>query len=482
MSGIEDTERIKNMNRIRVADVTIKEACSAGSANLSFKEKMEVAKQLDQLMVDVIEMPKAKEQADSLLIKSLAPVIKNSIISVEAGLDRSEVDSAAAALSNAAKKRISISVPTSPVQMEYICGMKAKKIMELVPGIISYAKSLCDDVEFSCQDATRSETDFLVQIITAAIGAGATTINLRDTAGVMLPEEFDELIDKLNANIPQLKEIPVSVTCSDSLNMATANTVTCIRSGAREIKTTLIGKAAPGLEAVVNMFSERGDSLDMAITQKRPEVEKTLRKLSWMAGSKSGATAFFADEEAPKKEELDLDENADISKVIRTVKKLGYDLSDDDNAKVYKEFKRVSEKKKVGIKEMEAIIATASLQVAPTYQLVDFVINSGNIITPTAQVTLEKDDKKLKGLSSGDGPIEAAFLAVEMIVGVHYELDDFQIQAVTEGSEAVGNALVKLRYNGKLYSGSGISTDIIGASIRAYINAINKIVFDSKEE
>ena len=482
MSGIEDNRKETNMNRIRVADVTIKEACSAGSANLSFKEKMEVAKQLDQLMVDVIEMPKAKEQADSLLIKSLAPVIKNSIISVEAGLDRSEVDSAAAALANAAKKRISISVPTSPVQMEYICGMKAKKIMELVPGIISYAKSLCDDVEFSCQDATRSETDFLVQIITAAIGAGATTINLRDTAGVMLPEEFDELIDKLNANIPQLKEIPVSVTCSDSLNMATANTVTCIRSGAREIKTTLIGKAAPGLEAVVNMFTERGDSLDMAIAQKRPEVEKTLRKLSWMAGSKSGATAFFADEDAPKKEELDLDENADISKVIRTVKKLGYDLSDDDNAKVYKEFKRVSEKKKVGIKEMEAIIATASLQVAPTYQLVDFVINSGNIITPTAQVTLEKDDKKLKGLSSGDGPIEAAFLAVEMIVGVHYELDDFQIQAVTEGSEAVGNALVKLRYNGKLYSGSGISTDIIGASIRAYINAINKIVFDSKEE
>ena len=482
MSGIEDNRKETNMNRIRVADVTIKEACSAGSANLSFKEKMEVAKQLDKLMVDVIEMPKAKEQADSLLIKSLAPVIKNSIISVEAGLDRSEVDSAAAALANAAKKRISISVPTSPVQMEYICGMKAKKIMELVPGIISYAKSLCDDVEFSCQDATRSETDFLVQIITAAIGAGATTINLRDTAGVMLPEEFDELIDKLNANIPQLKEIPVSVTCSDSLNMATANTVTCIRSGAREIKTTLIGKAAPGLEAVVNMFTERGDSLDMAIAQKRPEVEKTLRKLSWMAGSKSGATAFFADEDAPKKEELDLDENADISKVIRTVKKLGYDLSDDDNAKVYKEFKRVSEKKKVGIKEMEAIIATASLQVAPTYQLVDFVINSGNIITPTAQVTLEKDDKKLKGLSSGDGPIEAAFLAVEMIVGVHYELDDFQIQAVTEGSEAVGNALVKLRYNGKLYSGSGISTDIIGASIRAYINAINKIVFDSKEE
>ena len=199
------------------------------------------------------------------------------------------------------------------------------------------------------------------------------------------------------------------------------------------------------------------------------------------AGKSKGESVFDQGEEK-KHEELDLDENADISKVIRAVKKLGYELSDDDNARVYKEFKRVSEKKKVGIKEMEAIIATASLQVAPTYQLVNFVINSGNIITPTAQVTLEKDGNQLKGLSSGDGPIAAAFLAVEMVVGVHYELDDFQIQSVTEGSEAVGNALVKLRYNGKLYSGNGISTDIIGASIRAYLNAINKIVADSKEE
>ena len=249
-----------------------------------------------------------------------------------------------------------------------------------------------------------------------------------------------------------------------------------------KIKTTLLGKSAPGLEAVVNLFTERGDSFQMEIAQKRPDVEKTLRKLSWMDQNKGSGIRIFTGEETPVKEELDLDENADISKVIRAVKKLGYELSDDDNARVYKEFKRVSEKKKVGTKEMEAIIATASLQVVPTYQLVNFVINSGNIITPTAQVTLEKNGNHLKGLSSGDGPIAAAFLAVEMVVGVHYELDDFQIQSVTEGSEAVGNALVKLRYNGKLYSGSGISTDIIGASIRAYLNAINKIVADDKTE
>ncbi len=470
------------MKRIKIADITIKEACGNSRMSLSFKEKMEVAKQLDNLLVDVIEMPKAVEQTESLLVKSLAPVIKNSILSVEAGLDRGEVEKAWAAVSSAKKARICISVPTSPVQMEYICGMKSKKILELVPGIVSHAKSFCPDVEFNCKDATRSEVEFLVEIITSAIGAGATSVNLEDTAGVMLAEEFDALIDTLMEKVPALKEVPLSVTCSDSLDMACANAVTSVRSGAVEIKTTLLGKSAPGLEAVVNLFTERGDSFQMEIAQKRPEVEKTLRKLSWMDQSKGSGIRIFTGEETPVKEELDLDENADISKVIRAVKKLGYELSDDDNARVYKEFKRVSEKKKVGTKEMEAIIATASLQVVPTYQLVNFVINSGNIITPTAQVTLEKNGNHLKGLSSGDGPIAAAFLAVEMVVGVHYELDDFQIQSVTEGSEAVGNALVKLRYNGKLYSGSGISTDIIGASIRAYLNAINKIVADDKTE
>lgn len=470
------------MNRIRIADITIAEAGKSSRVNLSFKEKMEVAKQLDSLHADVIYMPKIDSQADSLLVKSLAPLMKYSTLSVEAGLDRTDVEKAWNALSGAKKSRISICVPTSSVQMEYICGMKEKKILELVPGIVSYAKSLCEEVEFSCKDATRSEEDFLVEIISAAIGAGANVVNLEDTAGMALPEELDRLIGILRMRIPALGEIPLSVTCSDNLNMASANTMTGIKGGATEIKTTLIGSGAPGLEAVINLFAERGDSLQIESAQKRPEVEKVLRKLSWIKGSKSGGVAIFENETETVKEELDLDESADISKVIRAIKKLGYDLSDDDNAKVYKEFKRVSEKKKVGIKEMEAIIATASLQVAPTYQLVNFVINSGNIITPTAQVTLEKDGNQLKGLSSGDGPIAAAFLAVEMIVGVHYELDDFQIQSVTEGSEAVGNALVKLRYNGKLYSGNGISTDIIGASIRAYINAINKIVYDSMTE
>ena len=174
---------------------------------------------------------------------------------------------------------------------------------------------------------------------------------------------------------------------------------------------------------------------------------------------------------------MKLTEESDISEVGQVLKRMGYTLSDDDIAKVYEAFLFTAKKKKVSSKDLEAIVATEALQVPPTYKLVSFVVNSGNVINPTANIILEKQGKRYTGLSSGDGPIDAALLALEQIIGCHYELDDFQIQAVTEGREAMGEALIKLRADGKLYSGRGISTDIIGATIRAYVNALNKIVY-----
>jgi 2-isopropylmalate synthase len=163
---------------------------------------------------------------------------------------------------------------------------------------------------------------------------------------------------------------------------------------------------------------------------------------------------------------------------MNAVQRLGYDLTDDDNTKVYEEFLRVAAKKTVGAKELEAIVASVALQYPATYKLENYVINTGNIISASAQITLTKDGSQIQGIAIGDGPVDAAFLAIEQIVGCRYELDDFQIQSVTEGKEAMGSALVKLRSGGKLYSGNGISTDILGASIRAYINAVNKIVYE----
>ena len=165
----------------------------------------------------------------------------------------------------------------------------------------------------------------------------------------------------------------------------------------------------------------------------------------------------------------------DVSAAVAT---LGYDLSDEDEAKVYDEFLRVAEKKRVGAKDLEAIVASVALQVPATYELVSYVINNGNIISSSAQIKLEKDGMETIGVAIGDGPIDAAIRAIERVLGCHYELDDFQIQSVTEGKNAMGSALVKLRSDGKLYSGNGTSTDIIAASIRAYLNAVNKIVYE----
>ncbi|MDD6733146.1 MAG: alpha-isopropylmalate synthase regulatory domain-containing protein [Lachnospiraceae bacterium] len=469
------------MSRIKIADITIKESAERNGFSLNFKERVEVAKQLEKLNIDVIEMPRAIQTADALLIKSLSPIIKNSVISVMADLNKDEVTKAWNAVSGAKNARIHICIPTSPVQMEFVSGQKPKRVLENIAEVVSYAKTLCNEIEVSAVDATRSEMEFLSQVISIAIENGATIIDLCDTAGNMLPGEFSDFIRKVKEQVPAMEKVELSVTCANTMNMANANTFNGIIEGASQVKTCLIGEGAPSLESTIHMIQERGDAMNYSIGVQKTEFQRIIRKLQWLNGNVKTLKSPFEVSTDVEREEIELDESADISKVIKVVKKLGYELNDDDNAKVYKEFKRVSEKKKVRTKEMEAIIATAALQVPPTYQLVNFVINSGNIITPTAHVTLEKNGNNLKGLSSGDGPIAAAFLAVEMVVGHHYELDDFQIQSVTEGSEAVGNALVKLRSNGKLYSGSGISTDIIGASIRAYVSAINKIAYEEKQ-
>ncbi|MBR4965434.1 MAG: hypothetical protein IKY53_02980 [Lachnospiraceae bacterium] len=470
------------MKMIEIADLTIREASERTEFSMTFKEKMEVAKQLEKRKVAVVELPNVSaNKTDALVAKSLAPIIKESVLSVCAGPDKAEIEKAWETVAAAAKPRIQIVVPTSPIQMEYVSGKKPAKMIEAIAETVAYAKSLCADVEFTAQDATRSESDFLMKACETAIENGATVINLCDTAGVMLPFEFLEFIQNVKSNVKGIENVKLSVTCSDELSVANANAF-AVAAEIDQMKTTLLGHGAPALDTVVHTFTLRGDSLQAKCAISQAELATALRQMSWLGGTKKAIKSPFSETTgAQKHEEIELAADADISTVIKTVKSLGYELSDDDNAKVYKEFKRVSEKKRVGVKELEAIIASAALQVPPTYQLVDFVINSGNIITPMAQVTLDKNGTLLKGLSSGDGPIEAALLAIEMVIGHHYDLDDFQIQSITEGSEAIGSALVKLRANDKLFSGNGISTDIIGASIRAYINAINKIVYEENQ-
>ena len=457
------------MKKIKVADSTL---CIKDSS-FSFKEKIEIARQLEKLNVDVIELPEIDNvKVDTLLVRTIASFVKNSVISVAAGSSIESIENAAAALSTAKNPAIRIELPTSTVGMEYTCHKKAPKMLEWIEKTVKLAKEKCSEVEFSAVDATRAEPEFLKEAMKTAINAGATSISVCDTADGMMPDEFAEFAD----NIASECSVPVGVSCSDKNGLAVASVMMSVRRGASTVKTEIGGEGV-SLETFANLIKNCGISYGIESKIKYSELHRIVKQVLWISNNasnnKSAVTVAEVDDGR-----IHLDKQDSQEAVVSAVKVLGYDLSEDDCAKVYEEFLRVADKKNVGAKELDAIVASVALQVPATYKLQSYVINNGNIITASAQVTLTKGDKQMQGISNGDGPIDAAFLAIEQVIGHHYELDDFQIQSVTEGKGAMGQALVKLRSGGKLYSGNGISTDIIGASIRAYINAINKIVYE----
>ena len=468
------------MEKLMISDITLKQAAKSNDYTLSFREKIEIAKLLDKVNVSAIEIPAiVNERTDVLLIKSIASCVKNSTIAVQVNLENEDIEKICDALKDAVNPRIQIVVPTSTVQMEYICKKKPPVVLEMIKNLVEKACSQCDDVEFVADDATRSDVDFLYQAISAAVKAGAKTVTLCDTAGTMLADEISSFVDDIYANVEGFENVNVGIQCSNETSMACACCVSAVKSGVRTIKvSTVAGVDAAAMEPICQAIKLHGDILGVESTIRMTEYRRIAKQIDWIANSKRGKASPYDLIEGAEVSDFTLNEHDDISEVSKAVRALGFELSQDDLSKVYDEFKRISRKKPVGAKELDAIVASTALQVPTTYFLESYVINSGNVISATANITLRKDNEKISGLSGGDGPIDAAFLAIEQIIGCHYELDDFQIQSVTEGKEAMGSALIKLRSEGKLYSGQGISTDIIGASIRAYLNALNKIVYE----
>ncbi len=457
------------MKQIRIADTTL---CNE-SSHFSFKEKLEITRKLERLQVDVIELPEIiNERTDILFVKTVASFVKKSVISVAAGSTLKSIDDAAAALSSTNHPSIRIELPVSPALMEYECHKKPAKMIAYIKECVEKAKGYCENVEFCAVDATRAEKDFLKDAIKTAVEAGATTISVCDSASSMLPDDFAQFAHKISKKA----DVPVGVKCNNKNGLATAQAILSVRNGVDIVKTTVEGDCVP-LEVFATMIKNCGDSYDFESNIRYTEMHRIIKHINRIAenaNNENAAVTVTGSDEGT----IHLDAKDSQEDVAVAVKMLGYDLTEEDEAKVYEEFKRVAEKKNVGAKELDAIVASVALQVPATYKLVSYVINNGNIINTTAQITLEKDGEQLQGFSIGDGPVDASFLAIDQIIGHHYELDDFQIQSVTQGKEAMGSALVKLRNGSKLYSGNGISTDIMGASIKAYLNAVNKIVYE----
>ena len=468
------------MRQILISDATLKQ--TSEELRLTFKEKIELSKLLDKIGVDLIELDAIKNpRIDALLIKSIVAAVSSSRIAVPVELSNNEnIERTWAALKNAKSPRLQVCAPTSAVQIEYLFHKKPDAMLEAIKNTVAACRALCDDVEFVAGDATRSESDYLAKAIDVAISAGADTVTLCDTAGTMLPSEFADFIRCQYDAVPALSKVTLGVCCSNTIAMADACSVMAISEGASQIRTTAYTTTEASLANVTRILTAKADAFDTCIAIKATQLSRIISQIDRLCQTGKTQNNTVGNE---NDDGIFLTVHDTEEAVAAATAKLGYDLSDEDAQKVYAAFKQIADKKeKVTFKELDAIVASSAMQVPSTYKLDTYVITSGNTISATAHIKLIINDDTVEGVFIGDGSIDAAFQAIEKITGCHYELDDFQLQAVTEGREAMGQTVVKLRAGDKVYSGRGISTDIVGAGIQAYLSALNKIVYEEEME
>ena len=469
------------MDQIRISDITMKQ--TGKEFSLSFKEKLEIPKLLDKLDVSVIELEGIKQpKIDALRIKSVASTVKNSIVAVPVELSAESVEATWNALKDAKHPRLQVFASVSPVQMEYLFHKKPDVMLQAIKDTIAVCCTKTSDVEFIADDATRSDSSFLYKAIETVIEAGAKTVTICDATGAMLPDELGVFIDKIYENVPALKDVVLGVACSNELAMADACAIAAIKHGVREIKAAAYQVNQISLPHISRLLATKGDSCGVRCGVRTVEMNRIIKQITWMCQTSRSKNSPFDNGVQEVMEGISLTSHDNMTTVLKAVEKLGYDLSEEDGAQVWDAFQKIAARKEViSSKELDTIVASAAMQVPATYVLDSYNITASNTASSMAHMKLEKNGQILEGIALGDGPVDAAFLALENILGCHYELDDFQIRSVTEGREAMGETVVKLRSNGKLYSGRGTSTDIVGSSIQAYISALNKIVYEEAE-
>ena len=468
------------MKQIKISDTTMKQISEG--FGLSFKEKIELSKMLDKLGVDIIELEGIDNpRIDSLRIKSIATIVSNSTVAVPVQMNGDNIDMVWSAVKQAKHPRLQVCAPTSSVQVEYLFHKKPDAMINDINEAVAKCSSLCPEVEFIAADATRSEQEYLTKAIKTAINAGATIVTICDSAGAMFPDELADFIALQYKNLPELKNVTLGICCSDAISMAEACAISAVSQGVSQICVAAYPLGMLSLENIARIFAAKSDTIGAYCNINTTQLTRIIDQIEKICQADKKMSLAVCGEACEDDIFLTLNDNKNA--IIMAVTKLGYELSEEDEIKVYTAFKQIAEKKeKVGLKELDAIVASSAMQVPPTYKLDTYVITSGNTISATAHIKLLKNGEPVEGVYIGDGSIDAAFKAIENIAGCHYELDDFQLQAVTEGREAMGQTVVKLRAGAKVFSGRGISTDIVGAGIQAYLSALNKIIYEEDME
>lgn len=499
--------------KLLIFDTTLRDGEQSPGCSMNIKEKIEMAKQLERLNIDIIEAGfAAASPGDFASVKEVADSIKGCTVASLARTLTGDIDKAWEAVKNAANPRIHTFIATSDIHMKYKLKMEPDQVKKRAIDMVAYAKQYCSDIEFSAEDATRSDPYFLAELFEGVIKAGATTINIPDTVGYITPNEYYDFITTIKENTPSIDKINISVHCHNDLGLAVANTLAAAKAGATQLECTIngIGERAgnAALEELVMVLDTRKDIYGMTSNINTTEIMRTSSLLSKITGvsvqpNKAivGKNAFAHESgihqhgvlnnketyEIMTPQSIGLNKNAMVlgkhsgrHAFEDRIKELGYTLSKEELDKAFMKFKDIADKKKeVYDRDIDAIVAKESVQVPKSFTLTRFVINSGNTITSTAAVILNKEGKDIEEVAIGDGPIDAAFKAIEKIVKKKLKLEDYHLQSVTEGEDALGDALVKLSNgNGKIHSGRGLSTDVVEASIHAFINAVNKMIYE----
>ncbi len=499
------------MDRVYIFDTTLRDGEQAPGFSMTTEEKLQLAHQLAKLKVDVIEAGfAAASQGDFEAVNRIAREVKGPVIcSLSRALEK-DIEVAAEALKPAERRRIHTFIATSEIHMRFKLRMTEDQVLERVRSAVSFARRFTDDVEFSCEDATRSSREFLYRVIETAIGAGATVINIPDTVGYAVPEEFGELIADILNNVPNIDRVILSVHCHDDLGLATANSLTAVRHGARQVECTIngIGERAgnAALEEVVMALRVRGDYFgDLKTGVNTKELYKTSRLLCRITGNfvqpnKAivGDNAFAHESGIHQHGVLSNrmtyeimnpeDVGFPMSRIVlgkhsgrhalkKRLEELGFRFSEEDVNRIFEKFKTLADKKKeVYDEDLEALIYQEFVKGEDKEPVVveHFQVQSGDNLVPTATVRLLFRGEERTATSTGNGPVDATVKAIQKALGINPSLLDYSIKALTPNTDAQAEARVVLELEGVRASGRGVDTDIIKASVSAFIDALNR--------
>lgn len=497
-------------NNILIFDTTLRDGEQSPGASLDIHEKVQIARQLMMLNVDIIEAGfPVTSPGDFESVSRIAKEIRGVSIAALARAVEKDIESAARALEKAERPRIHVFLATSEIHRKFKLLKAKEEILALAYKGVKTALKYVDDVEFSPEDASRTELDFLCQVVETVIDAGVKTVNIPDTVGYSVPDHYASIIRELKTQVKNINKAVISVHCHNDLGLAVANSLAAVKAGAQQVECTVngIGERAgnAALEEIVMAIRTRHDFYQCSTRIVTNEIIATSRLVSTLTGLRVqrnkaivGENAFahqsgvHQDGMIKERSTYEIMKPADIgllkNKLVlgklsgrhafkERIKELGYDLSEKEFERAFAEFKNIADKKKeIFDEDIEAIIGMEKMDVPSIFQLESLSISCGPHTVPTAGVRVKLQDGSLvDNATNGDGPIDALFKAIDLSTGIPGKLKDYNIRAVTSGKDAMGEVQVSVEVNGKIFGGRAVSTDIIEASAKAYLSAINKV-------